>query len=170
MLTSTYDEELSLSSILYRIDEGPWQDYQGPFTIQDIGVHTIEYYGVTVGEREHPEEIKQSLKVFVTQATAAEEGLVNYPNPFRAGKEPTYLEYHLSQASNVTFTVYDVLGQKVYEREIPQGQMGGIAGLNKIEWDGRNSDTRVIANGGYIAVLDIKAEGRSMKRKIAVRK
>ncbi len=43
-------------------------------------------------------------------------------------------------------------------------------GFNKILWDGRNSDGQVISNGGYIAVLEIKDTGQTLKRKIAVRK
>jgi flagellar hook assembly protein FlgD len=65
-------------------------------------------------------------------------------------------------------TVYDLLGQKVREQIYSQGEAGGQVGLNRISWDGRNDDGVAVGNGGYVVVLDIAAEGRTMKRKIAV--
>ncbi|MFH1379279.1 MAG: hypothetical protein ABII23_03260 [bacterium] len=171
ILSAAYDSELVLDRIMYCIDGGEWQVYQGPFTIAEVGIHEIEYYGVTVGELEHLEETKKSLKIFITQAITSGDGLINYPNPFRAGKEPTSFEFHNLQDSNVTLSVYDPFGQKVYERNFTASEIQrDNNGINKILWDGRNNDGTVIANGGYIAILELKDAGRVLKRKIAVRK
>jgi hypothetical protein len=167
-LDAAYENVMTLQSIQYSIDGGPYQAYVGPFSITDVGAHTITHYGVTQGSLVHTETARRSLTIYVTDTS--QEAFVNYPNPFRAGKEPTFLEYRLDNDSNVTFSVYDMLGQKVYERDILPGEMGGLSGLNRVEWDGRNSDGQTVANGGYLCILDLKADGKKLKRKIAVMK
>ena len=117
-----------------------------------------------------PVRVRRSQTVFVSAMTTPEEGLVNYPNPFVAGRDTTFLEYHLGGDSNVRLTVYDLMGQKILEREFFQGSLGGQTGFNRVSWDGRNDSGEVVGNGGYVAVLELKNEGRVMKRKIAVRK
>ncbi|MFH1378806.1 MAG: hypothetical protein ABII23_00885, partial [bacterium] len=172
ILAAEYDGDiLSLDRIMYRVDDGQWQEYLGAFNITEVGVHTIEYYGVTVGELEHPEAAKKSLTVYVTALTAESEGLVNYPNPFQAGKEATALEFYHNLDSSMKLLVFDLMGQKVYEQDYAAGEILRDAnGINKILWDGRNSDGRVVANGGYVVYIKINDAGRTVKRKIAVRK
>jgi hypothetical protein len=169
-LDVVYDSELTLDRVMYSLDNAPEQRYTGPFTIPEIGVHTIQFYGVTRGQLEHPEPVKHSQTLLVTATVTPEEGVVNYPNPFRAGRENTFLEYVLSQDSNITFTIYDMMGQVVYERDLAHGEAGTVAGVNRIEWDGRNKDGEVVSNGGYLLFLNIKDEGRVLKRKLAVMK
>lgn len=139
---------------------------------KDVGRYTVEYYGKTVSSASglpHSETVKTSKTFFVSAETTAEEGLVNYPNPFRAGQDLSFLEYVLTSEAGVRLTIYDMMGQRVYERSYSQGEVGGSAGLNRISWDGKNNDGEVVGNGGYVAVLEVSG-GPKMRRKIAVKK
>jgi hypothetical protein len=137
--------------------------------VKDVGRYTVEYYGTTVSGLTHSETVKTSKTFFVSAENTAEEGLVNYPNPFRAGQDLCYLEYVLTPEAGVRLTIYDMMGQRVYERSYSQGEVGGSEGLNRISWDGKNDDGEVVGNGGYVAVLEVSG-GPKMKRKIAVKK
>ena len=93
----------------------------------------------------------------------------NRPNPFRAGKEETLIEYNLREPSNVTIAIYDLLGQEVWRRGYKAGENGGSK-VNSVPWDGRNLSGQVVANGGYICRIWVEREKRHMVRKIAVAK
>ncbi len=93
----------------------------------------------------------------------------NRPNPFRAGKEETLIEYDLKEPSNVTIVIYDLLGQKVWHKSYKAGENGGRQ-ENSVPWDGRNLSGEVVGNGGYICRIWIEREKRHMVRKIAVAK
>lgn len=166
-LTPDVQPGMVLVETRYSIDGAPFQAYVGPFVIPTVGLHTIEYYSVAQSALLHTETTKTARTVFVTADTDPSEGLVNYPNPFRAGAE-TFLEFNLAAPAPVKLTIYDMLGQLVYERDVIEGSVGAQAGLNRISWDGRNSAGAVVANGGYVAIL--KAGSSTFKRKIAVKK
>lgn len=173
----------TLISVSYQVNGGTLQTSNGPFAllpsglytfgpllgISETGKYTIDFYGETQSGLIHKETAKTSKTFFVSAPTTAEEGMVNYPNPFRAGRDLCYLEYVLPAEAGVRLTIYDMMGQRVHEKEYSQGEVGGSAGLNRITWDGRNDDGVVVGNGGYVAVLDASG-GPKLKRKIAVKK
>ena len=97
------------------------------------------------------------------------DGVHNRPNPFRAGKEETLIEYDLEEPSNVIITIYDLLGQEVWQENYRSGGNGGKED-NSVPWDGRNLSGKVVANGGYICRIWVEKEKRHMLRKIAVAK
>jgi hypothetical protein len=97
------------------------------------------------------------------------DGVFNRPNPFKAGKEPTLIEYNLKEPSNVTITIYDLFGQEVWRENYRQEENGG-AKENSVPWYGGNLSGKVVANGGYICRIWIEREKRHMLRKIAVAK
>ena len=97
------------------------------------------------------------------------DGVQNQPNPFRAGKEVTLIVYNLKYPSNVTITIYDLLGQEVWRKSYEAGENGGRED-NIVPWDGRNLSGEVVANGGYICRIWIEEENRHRVRKIAVAK
>jgi flagellar hook assembly protein FlgD len=91
----------------------------------------------------------------------------NRPNPFRAGKEETLIEYNLNQPSNVTIAIYDLVGQEVWRKSYEAGENGGRED-NSVPWDGKNLSGKVVANGGYICRIWVQRENKYMVRKIAV--
>ncbi len=87
--------------------------------------------------------------------------LSNYPNPFAASKENTTIRFSLDKndiRSDFKIKIYDLFGNLV--NTLPCNVKEGV---NEVEWDGRNSNNEVVANGGYLCVIK---KGRV--RKIAV--
>lgn len=66
----------------------------------------------------------------------------NYPNPFNPA---TNISFTLPVAGKATVEVYNMLGEKVATIFNGQAQ----AGLNSIEWDGRNESGNSVASGIY---------------------
>jgi hypothetical protein len=156
--------DIVAETILYRDNDGDWKTYVEPFTLSP-GAHTIEYYGID--KYEHKERINRSKKIYVTFFGG---GVINIPNPFKAGREETWIEYDLEEPSNVTITIYDLFGQEVWHKNYAAGENGGKEVDNSVPWDGRNLSGKVVANGGYICRIWVEKEKRHMVRKIAVAK
>jgi len=67
----------------------------------------------------------------------------NYPNPFNP---TTTIEFTLPHRANVEITVYNVLGQQVYNlvsQSLP-------AGTHSVEWDGRDKSGNTVSTGIYL--------------------
>ncbi len=73
----------------------------------------------------------------------------NYPNPFNP---TTNIEYTLSNAQNVTLTIYNALGQKV--RTLVQGKQA--AGDHLVSWNGLNEAGTPVPSGVYFYRLQTK--------------
>ncbi len=67
----------------------------------------------------------------------------NYPNPFNP---TTHIRYQIPEGSQVSLTIYNMLGQKV--RTLVNGQQA--AGVYDIVWDGTNDNGVKLASGVYI--------------------
>jgi hypothetical protein len=94
---------------------------------------------------------------------AGEEGLPrrfelsqNYPNPFNP---VTLIHYELPRGSEVTLTVYNLLGQKV--RSLVRGYQG--AGRYDVEWRGDNDLGYPVGSGVYIYRFDAGDYQRTLK-------
>jgi hypothetical protein len=66
----------------------------------------------------------------------------NYPNPFNPS---TSVMFSLAQAGDVEFTIYDILGQRVYEVK----QQDVTAGTHSIIWNGTDMAGAPVASGAY---------------------
>lgn len=95
--------------------------------------------------------------------------VLNRPNPFRAGKEATLIQYELSQPSNVIITIYNLLGEEVWRKSYEAGENGGRED-NIVPWDGKNASGEVVGNGGYVCRIWVEKENKYVVRKIAVAK
>ncbi len=84
---------------------------------------------------------------FVISGTNGLDHVMNYPNPF---KDKTWFTFILKTASQaeVRVLVYTVAGRKI--RTLHLDPMKQRAGLNSIEWDGRDDIGNEVANGTYL--------------------
>ena len=67
----------------------------------------------------------------------------NYPNPFNPS---TTIRYSLPRMSDVEITVFNILGQKVFQYNIKNQ----AAGTYNLIWDGLNNRKHAVATGMYI--------------------
>jgi hypothetical protein len=107
--------------------------------------------------------------VFTTAAgVGLAASLVTYPNPFSPPSEKIQIAYRLSAASEVVLKIYTLTGELVMGKTYPGGTIGGLSGVNQIEWDGCNGRGEQVKNGVYIAVIHSAATGETVKQKLAV--
>ncbi|MBN2090081.1 T9SS type A sorting domain-containing protein [candidate division KSB1 bacterium] len=78
----------------------------------------------------------------------------NYPNPFSSqiGLSRTVIQYLLPQTASVQLTIYNLLGQEVYQL-VNEEQ---AAGIYQIGWDGRDMFGQEVAAGVYLYQLKSK--------------
>jgi subtilisin family serine protease len=86
--------------------------------------------------------------------------LYNWPNPFNPSRDAlTHFSFALGQPGDATLRLYDMAGDLVWQRALTAGQT--VAGLNSVDWDGRNGAGREAANGVYRLVLTC-GQGRAV--------
>jgi predicted CXXCH cytochrome family protein len=88
--------------------------------------------------------------------------LGNAPNPFNPSTE---VRYQLHEASNVTLTVYNVLGQPV--RTLISGAQA--AGTHSVRWDGLDNTGHSVGSGAYLYVMTTKSGFRATGRMMLLR-
>jgi len=96
--------------------------------------------------------------------------LTNYPNPFKAGNETTRIRYVLTEDMDINAAIYSLTGNLVYKREYSRGSEGArgqaTGYTNEIQWDGKNNNGELVANGMYI--FEIYSGSEKQVRKIGV--
>lgn len=90
-------------------------------------------------------------------ATAEEQTLSNYPNPFR---EATTVRVLLNDAAPVTVAVYNIMGRRV--ATLVQDRLE--AGIHDLTWNGHSDEGQSLASGIYFVRLE--AGDRTITRRI----
>lgn len=85
----------------------------------------------------------------------------NYPNPFNPS---TDIVFSLEQSSNITLTIFNVLGQKVKVL----ADESKLAGTHSLSWDGRDEMGSLVSTGLYFYTLTDGS--KSVTKKMALMK
>ena len=82
----------------------------------------------------------------------------NYPNPFASAT--TFL-FSISQPSRVQIKIYTVSGRLISTLK----NLPGEAGMNQYDWDGRDKDGDVLANGVYLykIMATVRQQDKTLK-------
>ena len=64
--------------------------------------------------------------------------------------------------------MYSISGERVWDKEIQANISGGTTGSNSIEWNGKNRWGEHLANGVYIAYLEFKGSGKTIRKKLKI--
>ena len=116
-------------------------------------------------EEDEARDLIDYLMADVVTDTATEEPLQlpkrytlhqNYPNPFNSR---TTITYDLPAATEVTLTVYNILGQEV--RRL--GSDRRLAGAHSVAWDGADQGGQPVASGIYLYKLSYGTGSQSRK-------
>ena len=111
--------------------------------------------GITVLER--------LLSAIIPEQTAL---LQNFPNPFNPD---TWIPYQLSDASEVSITIYDATGRIIKSLELGYKSAGIYrTQATAAHWDGRNETGESVASGVYFALLKA-GEYQQIRRMVLVK-
>ncbi|KAA3659400.1 MAG: hypothetical protein DWQ10_08925, partial [Calditrichaeota bacterium] len=168
--------------VALRVVEGSGTLSQNAVTSDTSGRATLQFTGGRITEVNTIEAEVDSLftqleiVVNLTSSDMPDGVAVNYPNPFGRESKTTRIDYYLTENADVTLTIYDFFGRKVWQNEYAAGSPGGrgrdnSAHPNSVEWDGTNGRGQKVGNGGYILVAQARANGKTimnMKRKIVI--
>lgn len=80
----------------------------------------------------------------------------NYPNPFNNG---TFLQYVLPDEGEVTFTLYNIRGEEIYQRRAGRQAAGSYI----LHWNGETTDGRQAGTGAYLYVVQWRDQRLSGK-------
>jgi len=106
----------------------------------DIGGATALFsFGAGGTQRSIPVAIDENYDVVPTEFAM----ISNYPNPFNPS---TTIRFNLTDASNVSLDVYNMLGQKV--ASLYNG--AGHTGANEVTWNGMNDYNQSVDSGVYV--------------------
>jgi flagellar hook assembly protein FlgD len=90
----------------------------------------------------------------------------NYPNPFNP---ETWIPYQLSEASSVTVTIYDMLGNVAKRLELGHQPKGVYRTPNRAaHWDGFNQAGVPVASGVYF--VQLRTKGYQQTRRMVLLK
>jgi glucuronoarabinoxylan endo-1,4-beta-xylanase len=131
----------------------------------------VRFASVSFAETDHPANIfsaetdssgRYQLEITLTSVPSvrmpptAFELAQNYPNPFSSA---TVIPYTLHKQSDITVTIYDILG-RVVRQNITLGQ---TVGAHSVLWDGLNAGGHKVASGTYVYSVQAGGESRAGK-------
>jgi hypothetical protein len=86
-------------------------------------------------------------------------------NPYLAADGNLEIGYNLTSAANLEFTIYNIEGAKIWQRQIA-GTAGDHYGADAVAWDGRTDSGEKALSGVYY--LFVTNTGSSQKTKIKI--
>ncbi|MFC1521228.1 T9SS type A sorting domain-containing protein [Elusimicrobiota bacterium] len=115
----------------------------------------------TVGNTGSMVNLTFVLSIVIQQVTITQDSfktsVIAYPNPVRAA--PINIEYTTVAASDVTLEIFNVLGERVYNKT----QANVAAGTNIMQWSLVNDASNKVGNGVYIYRLKAKNSSQTLK-------
>ena len=95
----------------------------------------------------------------------------NYPNPFEDFTVISFLILANNVLDDFSLKIYTVSGRQIREIKNPQGSDEiWDPGYHEIEWDGRDQDGALVANGVYFARMTAKLADKSFEQTMKIAK
>jgi hypothetical protein len=95
----------------------------------------------------------------------------NYPNPFEDFTVISFLILANNVLDDFSLKIYTVAGRQIREIKNPQGSDEiWDPGYHEIEWDGRDQDGALVANGVYFAIIRAKLADQSFEETMKIAK
>ena len=152
--------------------------YEGMWNLTDGTLAAPNAHGMSLADyppfQELPPEVQEFLlrhfgepmSIGDWEIPAVTSLLPNYPNPFNP---ETWIPYQLSEAADVTLTLYDITGRVVRHLDLGHQHAGMYQNRSRAAyWDGRNAQGEPVASGVYFYTL--KAGEFAATRKMLIRK
>ena len=95
----------------------------------------------------------------------------NYPNPFEDFTVISFLILSDNVLDDFSLKIYTVAGRQIREIKNPQGSDEiWDPGYHEIEWDGRDQDGKLVANGVYFALIKATREDKTYEETMKIAK
>jgi flagellar hook assembly protein FlgD len=95
----------------------------------------------------------------------------NYPNPFEDFTVISFLIVANNILDDFSLKIYTVAGRQIREIKNPQGSDEiWDPGYHEIEWDGRDEEGNLVANGVYFAQIKASLGGQSFEETMKIAK
>ena len=95
----------------------------------------------------------------------------NYPNPFEDFTIISFLILANNVLDDFSMKIYTVAGRQIREIKNPQGSDEiWDPGYHEVEWDGRDEDGALVANGVYFAIIRAKLASQSFEKTLKIAK
>jgi len=130
------------------------------FTDQGLTNNTIYYYSAF----SYDEVLNYSTPVFL-KAEPREEFVYAYPNPFNPDEQNVGIKIIFPNDAFIDVSIYDAVGELVLKLVENYPITGGVQ--NFLQWDGRNGNSDIVANGVYYLVVQT-GQGKDRIEKIAI--
>lgn len=165
---------LSLSQTATNLDGNAYCDFTGGVVNEEALIRVRAEHTAT--QHIYAETV---MTVKVSVAAASPGAILNYPNPFNpAQDQTTSINYYLDSRSNVEIRIYDAFGRLVLSRDLSEtagdsiSQNATASGGAYWEWDGRNGESRIVANGIYLVKVTARGSTgvQEFKRRVGVLK
>ncbi|MFH1710318.1 MAG: hypothetical protein ABH860_04515 [bacterium] len=85
----------------------------------------------------------------------------NEPNPFNPSTGATTIKYTLNTSSTITLYLFNQKGEIIWQKTIPAGENGGVAGNNTVPWDAVSDFREEVPSGVYVLSIVSKTGGAS---------
>ena len=151
-------------------------------TTNASGTATSTFTGGVINEAAGVSVVASALRepLWIDVSVASPDGniMVNYPNPFNPHQRTTSINYFLKAESDVEIWIHDAFGRLVFYRKLAKGEGSGNfaeatrAGGANFNWDGRNGEGRIVANGIYLVKVKARNEQavQEFERRVGVLK
>jgi hypothetical protein len=95
----------------------------------------------------------------------------NYPNPFEDFTVISFLIVANNILDDFSVKIYTIAGRQIREIKNPQGSDEiWDPGYHEVEWDGRDQDGNLVANGVYFALIRANLENQSFEQTLKIAK
>ena len=83
------------------------------------------------------------------------------PNPFNPSTGPTMINYKLNTSASITLYLFNQKGEVIWQKIMPAGENGGMAGDNYVNWDATSAFNEEVPTGVYILSIVSNVDGAS---------
>ncbi len=129
-----------------------------------LGEFEVYALNKTIGARSLREERRTSKTIAAEYNQPVQFALYqNYPNPFSINgisQSGTIIRYQLPEASRVTFSIFNMLGQEISQLV----QENQVAGYHELRWNGDRGTNRKISAGTYFYRLLAEQNGKKFQK------
>jgi len=156
----TYSETYESNDSTIMVSGYEWSSLMTNLNLQRWGLE----YTVEATDGEYTVESEAGEFVFENSALSIDEGLIpisfnlyqNHPNPFNP---ITTIRYDLPEATNVTISIYDMMGREI-KSLINTNQNSGY---KSVIWNGTNDNGEIVSGGMYFYSIKTNIFSRTKK-------